>query len=60
MEYSKNLPGVFADGHDVLKMSSIADVPHPFSRATLWWGPCLEECCLKVTGLNAMAAPNQG
>lgn len=53
-------PGIFAGIHDILKTPLIANVPRPFSRAASWWGPCTEECCLKVTSLNAMATPSQG
>lgn len=54
-----NLPGIFSGSHHILKMPLVAEVPRPFSRAASPWGLGTEEGCLKITSLNAMAAPSQ-
>jgi hypothetical protein len=43
-----NLLGTFAGSQDILKMSWIVNTPSPFSQAASRWGPCTEECHLKV------------
>lgn len=54
-----NLPGILSGRHHILKMPLVAEAPRPFSRAAPLWGLGTKEDCLKITSLNAMAAPSQ-
>lgn len=54
-----NLPVIFSGRHPILKMPLVAEAPRPFSSTASLWGLGTKEGCLKITSLNAMAAPSQ-